>query len=111
MTILNILYQVFIGVLIAFKLMWVGSTIRARAAKRREPDSKKTKDLEAKAEGWEVASHMLMFALLILTFHPVNNPAEKIKIGREERIVFFVIGILGIVHLDYAKLSALRFTQ
>jgi len=111
MTILNILYQVFIGVLIAFKLMWVGSTIRARAAKRRDPNGPETKDLQARAEGWEVASHMLMFALLILTFHPVNNPAEKIKIGREERIVFFVIGILGIIHLDYAKLSGIRFTR
>ena len=48
-----------------------------------------------------------MFLLLIITFHPVNNPADRIKIGKEERIVFFVIGVIGLLHLDYSKVENL----
>lgn len=100
----RILYQVFIGVLLAAKLMWITSAIRLRIAKRKGED---VTEAESRARAWEILSHSLMFLLLILTFHPVNNPADRIKIGTEERLVFFVIGVMGLLHLDYSKVETL----
>lgn len=100
----QILYQTFIGILIAAKFMWITSAIRLRIAKRR---GENTEVAETRTRAWEVLSHSLMFLLLVITFHPVNNPADRIKIGKEERIVFFVIGVIGLLHLDYSKIEDL----
>lgn len=104
MSVGKIVYQVFIGALLAAKFMWVTSAIRLRIAKRKGHD---TEEAEARTRAWEVLSHSLMFLLLVITFHPVNNPADRIKIGKEERIVFFVIGVIGLLHLDYSKVETL----
>ena len=104
MTVGRILYQAFIGILIAAKFMWITSAIRLRLARRKGQD---TEEAEERTRAWEIVSHSLMFLLLVITFHPVNNPADRIKIGKEERIVFFVIGIIGLLHLDYSKAETL----
>jgi len=85
------LYKLYIKIIIFLKIIYIFTLIRLKF--------KLTDDLERVKKNNELLlffSEILMYLLLIFIFFPFKK--EEIKIGKEEKEIFFVLGIIGLIH-------------
>ena len=97
---MNVLYRMAVILIIALKIAFIVSTIRLFFYKRHHPDGPELEKLEQRNDRVLAFSECGMFALLIILFRP-GQGKEVIHIGKHEQLIFFVLGIVGMMHLNW----------
>ena len=100
---MNILYRLGIMTIIALKMAFIASTLRIFFYKRSHPEGAfavPLEVLERRNARILALSECGMFCLLIILFRP-GQGKEVIHIGRHEQLIFFVLGIVGLLHLNW----------
>lgn len=84
-------YKLYIKLIIFLKIIYLFTLIRLKF--------KLSKDEEKTKKNNEILlfiSEVLMYLLLIFIFYPLRK--KEIKIGKEEKEIFFILGIIGLIH-------------
>ena len=94
------LYNTLIAILIILKALFLLISIMSRLSHRLGWDSRTVKMLDKMREESLAVSEVFMYLVLIVVFFPRRRVSD-IKIGKEEQIIAFVLGILGIIHTQW----------
>ena len=94
------MYSVLIAIVLIMKIAYVLITVLHVVAEQRKWPHTKVKFLEKLKEESLAASEVFMYIVLIVIFVP-RNKSEDIRVGREEQLIFFILGILGLLHTDW----------
>ena len=94
------LYDTLIAIVIIFKLCYIIIAILSRLSDRLGWDDKTVNFLETLREESLTVSEVFMYLILIIVFFPKRR-VGVIKIGKEEQIIAFTLGILGILHTQW----------
>ena len=99
------LYYIFLCIVILIKFIYIISAIRVFYHKKikQDTDSDKYKKIQANNQKLLVISELLMFILLLI-FVPIKNyrwSKEPVIVNHHEKLIFFVLGILSIINLNY----------
>ena len=97
------LYVIFLTIVIISKIFYLISTIRMRTMERVDPKSDKLADIKDRNQRILIGGEVLMFILLMIIFRPWQSH-KNVIINRHEQLIFFVLGILGLVHSDWSLL-------
>ena len=100
--IMNI-YEIFLIIVIIGKLIYFASTIRMRILKRTDPNNSKLEAIQDRNERILIASEALMYLLLMIIFRPWQKN-KNVIVDKHEQIIFFVLGILGLIHSNWSLL-------
>jgi len=101
------LYHLLIFVVIIFKLGFLISTFAFKYLKQSESlDEKTLKIMEDIRDQFLTVSEVLMYIVLIIVFSP-HRKSVDIKLSREEQIIAFAIGILGIFNTNWETFKKL----
>ena len=101
------IYYIFLCIVVLLKIIYILSAIRVFYHKRikKDTDSAKYKKIELNNQRLLVISELLMFILLILIFIPLKNyrfSRDQVLVNYHEKLIFFVLGILSIINLNYS---------
>ena len=96
-------YVIFLTIVIIAKIFYLISTIRMRTIEIVEPKSDKLTTIKDRNKRILIGSEVLMFILLMIIFRPWQSH-KNVIINRHEQIIFFVLGILGLIHTDWSLL-------
>ena len=96
------MYSVLIALVLIMKICFVLITIVHVIAEQRKWDPSKVRFLEVLKEESLVASEVFMYIVLMVIFFP-RNKVEDIRVGREEQLIFFILGLLGLLHTNWEK--------
>lgn len=94
------IYDAFIVFIILLKIMYVLSTLKMKYLE--DVDSVNDNELEQiQLNNKKILSfsEICMYLALLIAFFPTKN---NIVISRREQEIFFILGILGIIHGDYS---------
>tara|TARA_B100000902_G_C27088019_1_gene802366 strand:+ start:531 stop:854 length:324 start_codon:yes stop_codon:yes gene_type:complete len=98
-------YNALIIIIIILKFFLLFSTIRLAILKRTQPSNLNTLDtIQHRKEILSIIAEALMFILLILVFYPKRKtgyPNNGVLIYGHEKIIFFILGILGLINLNW----------
>jgi hypothetical protein len=97
------LYVIFLTIVIISKIFYLISTIRMRTMERVDPKSDKLAAIKDRNQRILIGGEVLMFILLMIIFRPWQSH-KNVIINRHEQLIFFVLGILGLVHSDWSLL-------
>lgn len=97
------LYVIFLTIVIIAKVFYFISTIRMRTMERIDPKNDKLEVIKDRNQRILIGSEVLMFILLMIIFRPWQSH-KNVIINRHEQVIFFVLGILGLVHTDWSLL-------
>lgn len=97
------LYVMFLSIVIIAKVFYFISTIRMRTLERVDPKNDKLAAIKDRNQRILLGSEVLMFILLMIIFRPWQSH-KNVIINRHEQIIFFVLGILGLIHTDWSLL-------
>jgi hypothetical protein len=103
-------YDTFLIVIVILRVILVISSIRLAIYKRtNSQDTYTINKMKHRNEIISVITEALMFLLLIMVFYPkrqTNNVNNSIIISGHEKIIFFTLGIIGLLNLDWSGLWA-----
>ena len=94
------LYDTLIAIVIILKCCFLVIAILSRLSHRLGWDDRTVKFLETLREESLTVSEVFMYLVLIVVFFPRRRVSD-IKIGKEEQVIAFVLGILGILHTQW----------
>ena len=100
------IYDTFVVCIILLKILYIISMIHI-AINHELSDKDENTRLERRNEILKIVTEAMMFILLIIIFRPrrkTNNPGNVITIGGHEKIIFFTLGIMGLLSLDWKQL-------
>jgi len=97
------IYEFFLIIVIIGKLFYFLSTIRMRILQRTDPNNSKLEAIQDRNTRILIASEALMYILLMIIFRPWQKN-KKVIVDRHEQLIFFVLGILELVHTDWSML-------
>ena len=103
------LYDVLIMIVLIMKITYVIISIISAYGKRNNWQADKLDKIKELKEQSLVASEVFMYLVLLIIFFP-RQKAEEIRVGREEQLIFFILGLLGILHTDWKQFK-LFFTN
>ena len=95
------LYDTLIAIVIIMKAAFLIVDIFQRVSHRLGWDSKTIKMIEKMREEALTVSEVFMYLVLIIVFFPRRRVSD-IKIGKEEQLIAFVLGVLGIIHTQWS---------
>ncbi len=99
----SLLYDTLIMIVLIMKLTYVFiAMIDAYAQTRWDKKSRET--IRALKEDSLATSEVFMYLVLVIIFFPKKS-AEDIRVGREEQLIFFILGLLGIIHTNWHHFS------
>lgn len=94
------LYNTLIAIVIILKACFLVISLLSRISHRVGWDDRTVKLLEKMREESLAVSEVFMYLVLIVVFFPRRRVSE-IKIGKEEQVIAFVLGVLGILHTQW----------
>ena len=94
------IYDIALTIIILLKIAFIISTLRLFFYRRGHPDGFELERLEKRNRRILEISEAGMFGLLLFLFRP-GRGNEVIHIGRHEQLIFFVLGIVGLMHLNW----------
>ena len=97
------LYEIFLTIVIIGKLFYLFSTIRMKTLERLNTNDEKLKKIKDRNERILIGSEILMYILLLIIFRPWQSH-KNVVINRHEQVIFFILGILGLIHSDWSLL-------
>ena len=95
----EILYNTLIFIVLILKLTYVVITVLAALSNNRWDNHTQAVLNKLKHEAL-IASEVFMYIVLVIIFFP-RKKAEDIRVGREEQLIFFILGILGLLHTNW----------
>ena len=103
------LYHFLIFIVIIFKLGFLISTLAFKYFKLNNLVNKETMETMQKIKDqFLTVSEVFMYLVLIIVFSP-HRKSVDIKLSREEQIIAFVIGILGLLHTNWNTFKKLFY--
>lgn len=93
------LYNGIIMLVLILKIIYFLISILYRICELLKIDSKKLKFLKLFRDNSLIVSEFFMYIMIIILFFPTQKPKD-IRIGREEQIIIFMLGILGVIHTN-----------
>ena len=98
---LNNGYDLFLMIVIVAKITFVIISLRVQYFEHTNSKSKEElSKIHRRQEIIDFFALMLIYILLLYTFFPKRKHLD-IVIGHHEQIIFFALGIIGILHLDW----------
>tara|TARA_B100001121_G_C18656311_1_gene606600 strand:- start:905 stop:1315 length:411 start_codon:yes stop_codon:yes gene_type:complete len=99
---LNNGYDLFLMIVIVAKITFVIISLRVQYFEHTNSKSKEElSKIHRRQEIIDFFALMLIYILLLYTFFPKRKHLD-IVIGHHEQIIFFALGIIGIMHLDWS---------
>ena len=99
---LNNGYDLFLMIVIVAKITFVIISLRVQYFEHTNSKSKEElSKIHRRQEIIDFFALMLIYILLLYTFFPRRKHLD-IVIGHHEQIIFFALGIIGIMHLDWS---------
>ena len=99
---LNNGYDLFLMIVIVAKITFVIISLRVQYFEHTNSKSKEElSKIHRRQEIIDFFALMLIYILLLYTFFPRRKHYDII-IGHHEQIIFFALGIIGIMHLDWS---------
>ena len=95
------LYDTLIAIVIILKACFLVIAILSRISRALKWDSKTSDFLETLSEESLTVSEVFMYLVLVVVFFPRRRVSD-IKIGKEEQLIAFVLGVLGILHTQWS---------
>ena len=95
----SIFYDTLIMIVVFLKLSYIVISIISAYAERRMNREKRKFYRRLKEESL-AASEVFMYIVLMIVFFP-RQRAEEIRVGKEEQLIFFILGLLGIIHTNW----------
>ena len=93
-------YDAFIIFIIILKLTYVMSTLRMKLLEHDDSvDKKELEYIQLNNKKLLSFSEICMYIALLIAFFPSK---KNVIISRREQEIFFILGILGIIHSDYS---------
>lgn len=103
------LYHLLIFIVILFKLGFLLSTFAFKYFKVYDILDKETMEtMEKLRDQFLTVSEVFMYIVLIIVFSP-HRKSVDIKLSREEQIIAFAIGILGLLHTNWNTFKKLFY--
>ncbi len=103
------LYHLLIFIVIVFKLGFLLSTFAFKYFKIYDILDKETMEtMEKIRDQFLTVSEVFMYIVLIIVFSP-HRKSVDIKLSREEQIIAFAIGILGLLHTNWNTFKKLFY--
>ena len=103
------LYHLLIFIVIVFKLGFLLSTFAFKYFKIYDILDKETMEIMEKIrDQFLTVSEVFMYIVLIIVFSP-HRKSVDIKLSREEQIIAFAIGILGLLHTNWNTFKKLFY--
>lgn len=104
------LYHLLIFIVIVFKLGFLLSTFAFKYFKVNDILDKETMEtMEQIREQFLTVSEVFMYIVLIIVFSP-HRKSVDIKLSREEQIIAFAIGILGLLNTHWDTFKKLFYS-
>ena len=95
-------YDLFLMLVIVAKITFVIISLRVQYFEHTNSKSKEElSKIHRRQEIIDFFALMLIYILLLYTFFPRRKHLD-IVIGHHEQIIFFALGIIGIMHLDWS---------
>ena len=95
-------YDLFLMLVIVAKITFVIISLRVQYFEHTNSKSKEElSKIHRRQEIIDFFALMLIYILLLYTFFPRRKNLD-IVIGHHEQIIFFALGIIGIMHLDWS---------
>ena len=95
-------YDLFLMLVIVAKITFVIIALRVQYFEHTNSKSKEElSKIHRRQEIIDFFALMLIYILLLYTFFPKRKHLD-IVIGHHEQIIFFALGIIGIMHLDWS---------
>ena len=95
-------YDIFLMLVIVAKITFVIISLRVQYFEHTNSKSKEElSKIHRRQEIIDFFALMLIYILLLYTFFPRRKHLD-IVIGHHEQIIFFALGIIGIMHLDWS---------
>jgi len=101
---IEVMYNILIAIVVIMKLIYVIIAIALSIAKGSGWKSNKIAYLNNLKEESLIASEVFMYLVLIIIFFP-SKQAKDIRVGREEQLIIFILGILGILHTNWERFA------
>lgn len=95
------LYDTLIAIVIILKACFMVIAVLSRLSHLLKWDSKTIEFIETLREEALTVSEVFMYLVLVVVFFPRRRVSD-IKIGKEEQVIAFVLGILGILHTQWS---------
>ena len=97
------IYDIFIVVLIIFKIFYVMSTIRLKIIERTDSKNKyELNEVRERNNKLLILTDIGLYILLMIVFLPTTNQA--VTVSGHEKILFFALGVISLMHVDYEEL-------
>jgi len=100
------LYDTLIAIVIILKASFLVIAILSRLSHILKWDNKTIEFIETLREEALTVSEVFMYLVLVVVFFP-RRQVRDIKIGKEEQVIAFVLGILGIFHTQWSMFEGL----
>ena len=98
------LYNVLIMIVLIMKISFVIISIVSAYGKRNKWDKAKLDQIDRLKEESLVASEAFMYLVLLIIFSP-RQKAQDIRVGKEEQLIFFILGLLGLLHTNWDQFA------
>jgi hypothetical protein len=101
-------YDIFLIIIVILKIILVISSLRLAIYKQTSSsDTYNINKMTYRNEIMSVITEALMFILLIVVFYPprkTGNANNAVIISGHEKIIFFTLGVIGLLNLDWSVL-------
>ena len=101
-------YDIFLIIIVILKIILVISSLRLTIYKHTSSsDAYTIKKMTHRNEIMSVITESLMFVLLIIVFYPrrkTGNVNNAVIISGHEKIIFFTLGVIGLLNLNWPVL-------
>ena len=96
----KLLYSTLIAITLLSKALWFFVDFLYHYKKYTGTDSTMLKQLDAYLM---TVAEILMYIIIIITFSP-HRKSTEIRLSREEQVIAFAIGVLGLIHTNWRSL-------
>jgi hypothetical protein len=94
------IYKLLIITVISLKLLYIGVVVVSKIGIYAKWSTQTNLYLNNLKDSMLSVSEIFMYMVLIAIFYPRNNSSD-IKINKEEQLILFILGILGILHTNW----------
>lgn len=91
------IYNGYILFVVIMKLLYLCIALMTRLSIWMHVDKKIIDELKIMRDDFLVIDEVFMYIVLIIVFYPFQHP-RNIQITKEEQIIIFTIGVLGLIH-------------
>jgi hypothetical protein len=82
------------------KIIYFSTAISYRICEVFKIDEKKITYLKTLRDNTLIVSEFFMYIIIVVLFFPRQKPKD-IHIGREEQLIIFMLGLLGLIHTNW----------